>query len=308
MIDLQKIETFLSATETLSFSDTAKQLHLSQPAVSHQIRALEEDLDATLFERSGAGLRLTEAGRMLLPWAKRLMRDSGDLQAIMSSRRSAVGELRIACSTTAGKYVLPQLAARFRSSFPDIQVRILACGPEDVSLNLLEGDAHVGVISREVRDPSLEIQEFFRDRILLIAPANHRWAKNSSIEPAEILQEPVIIREPASGTRSVALAELAKHDIRPEDLNVFLEVGNAEAIVKTVAAGYGIGFVSELATSCELERGNVIEVQVQGMRLRRTIYMVRKRLAELYRPRDAFWSFVHDPDNVDLLRLPQGRP
>ncbi len=308
MIDLQKIETFLSATETLSFSDTAKQLHLSQPAVSHQIRALEEDLDATLFERSGAGLRLTEAGRMLLPWAKRLMRDSGDLQAIMSSRRSAVGELRIACSTTAGKYVLPQLAARFRSSFPDIQVQILACGPEDVSLNLLEGDAHVGVISREVRDPSLEIQEFFRDRILLIAPANHRWAKNSSIEPAEILQEPVIIREPASGTRSVALAELAKHDIRPEDLNVFLEVGNAEAIVKTVAAGYGIGFVSELATSCELERGNVIEVQVQGMRLRRTIYMVRKRLAESYRPRDAFWSFVHDPDNVDLLRLPQGRP
>ena len=129
MIDLQKIETFLSATQTLSFSETAKQLHVSQPAVSHQIKALEEDLDASLFERTGSGLRLTEAGRLLLPWARRLMRDSSDLQAIMSSRRDAAGELRIACSTTAGKYVLPQLAARFRSSFPAIQVRILACGP-----------------------------------------------------------------------------------------------------------------------------------------------------------------------------------
>ncbi|MFN2120033.1 MAG: LysR substrate-binding domain-containing protein [Anaerolineales bacterium] len=308
MIDLQKIETFLSATQTLSFSETAKQLHVSQPAVSHQIKALEEDLDATLFERTGSGLRLTEAGRLLLPWAKRLMRDSSDLQAIMSSRRDAAGELRIACSTTAGKYVLPQLAARFRSSFPAIQVRILACGPEDVSLNLLEGEAHVGVVSREVRDPSLEIQEFFRDRILLIAPPSHRWANDSSIEPAEILKEQVIMREPASGTRSVALAELAKHDIRPEDLNVFLEVGNAEAIVRTVGAGYGIGFVSELATDCALERGSVIEVRVEGLQLRRTIYMVRKRLSESYRPRDAFWSFVHAVENADLLRLPQGLP
>ena len=159
-----------------------------------------------------------------------------------------------------------------------------------------------------MRDPSLEIQEFFRDRILLIAPPSHRWANDSSIEPAEILKEQVIMREPASGTRSVALAELAKHDIRPEDLNVFLEVGNAEAIVRTVGAGYGIGFVSELATDCALERGSVIEVRVEGLQLRRTIYMVRKRLSESYRPRDAFWSFVHAVENADLLRLPQGLP
>ncbi len=218
MVDLQKIETFLAAAQNLNFSETAKQLHLSQPTVSHHIKTLEEDLGATLFERTGTGLRLTEAGRLLLPWARRLLHDSADLQSMMSSLHDAAGELRIACSTTAGKYVLPQLAARFRLRYPGIQVNIPACTPEQVSLNLLDGDAHIGVLSREVRDPSLEIQEFFRDRIILIAPARHPWAGRPSIEPSEILGEAVIMREPASGTRSVVLEELAKHDISLEDL------------------------------------------------------------------------------------------
>lgn len=304
MIDLQRIETFLHAAGTLSFSETAKQLHLSQPTVSYHIKALEEDLGAELFERTGTGLRLTEAGRVLLPWARRLLHDSADLEAMMSSLKEAVGELRIACSTTAGKYVLPQLAARFRRKYAGIQIRILACGSEDVSLNLLEGDAHLGVISREVRDQSLELQEFFRDRIVLIAPAGHRWAGMPSIEPTEIVQEPIIMREIAAGTRTVVLEQLAKHDIGLEDLDIFMEVGNAEAIVRTVAAGYGVGFVSELAADYALERGSVVDIPVQGLSLQRTIYMARKRLSESYRPRDAFWSFVHDPENADLLQLP----
>ena len=305
MIDLQKIETFLAATESLNFSETAKQLHLSQPTVSHHIKSLEDELSVELFERTGTGLRLTEAGRLLVPWARRLLHDSADLQAMMASLRDAVGELRIACSTTAGKYVLPQLAARFRQKYPGIQVQIPACAPEQVSLNLLEGDAHIGVLSREVRDPSLEIQEFFHDRIILIAPADHPWIKRAPIEPSDIVGEPIIMREPTSGTRSVVLEELARHDISLDDLNVFMEVGNAEAIVRTVAAGYGVGFVSELAADYALDRGSIADVPVQGLNLQRTIYMARKRLSGSYRPRDAFWSFVHDSENEDLLQLPQ---
>jgi len=305
MIDLQKIETFLSATETLNFSETAKQLHLSQPTVSHQIKTLEQELGTVLFERSGSGLRLTEAGQVLLPWARRLIHDTSDLQAMMSSLQEAVGELRIACSTTAGKYILPQLAARFQQKYPGIQIRIPACAPEQVALNLLDGDAHVGVLSREIRDPNLEVQEFFHDRITLIIPSHHPWANRTSIEPSELLDEPMIMRESTSGTRSVVLEELAKHDISLEDLNIFMEVGNAEAIVRTIASGYGIGFVSELAADYALELGSVISIKVDGLNLQRTIYMVRKRLSDSYRPRDAFWSFVNADENADLLQLPE---
>ena len=306
MIDLQKIETFLYAAENLSFSEAAKQLHLSQPTVSHQIKTLEQELGAVLFERSGSGLRLTEAGQMLLPWAQRLMRDTSDIQAMMSSMQEIVGELRIACSTTAGKYVLPLLAARFRKRYPAIQISIPACASEQVTLHLMEGKAHLGVVSREVDDPEVEAQEFFQDRISLIVPANHRWAlQGAPIEPSELLEEPIVMREPTSGTRRVVLEELAKHDISLEDLNVFMELGNAEAIVRTVAAGYGVGFVSTLAASDSLERGSVIDVQVEGSILERTIYMVRKGIGEPNRSRDAFWSFIHAAENEDLLQLPE---
>ena len=305
MIDLQKIETFLCAAEKLNISEAAKQLHLSQPTVSHKIKLLEQELGSTLFIRSNTGLQLTEAGQLLVPWARRLLHDTANLQSMMSSLQEVAGELRIACSTTAGKYILPQLAARFRLRYPGIQVRIPACAPEKVTLDLLDGDAHLGVLSKEVGDPNLEIQEFFHDAIKLIVPVHHRWAFRTSIEPAELLEEPVIMREPTSGTRRVVLEELAKHDISLEDLNIFMELGNAEAIVRTVADGYGVAFVSELAATYPLERGNIVAIPVEGLTLQRTIYMVRKQIGDSYRPRDVFWSFVHAPENADLLRLPE---
>lgn len=304
MIDIQKVETFLAAAENLSLSEAAKQIHLSQPAVSHHIKVLEQELDVTLFIRSNTGLQLTEAGRLMLPWARRLLHDTSNLREMMASiHADIVGELRIACSTTAGKYILPQMAARFCQQYPGIKVRILACGPERAALDLLEGEAHIGVVSSEISDIGLESQEFFRDTITLIVPANHRWAMRKVIEPAEILEEKVIMREETAGTRRVVLTELAKHDISLDDLNIFLELGNAEATVRTVAAGYGISFVSTLATACPLERGNVIDIHVNGLNLQRKVYMVRKRISAPHRPRDVFWSFVHDSSNKDLLRM-----
>jgi DNA-binding transcriptional LysR family regulator len=170
---------------------------------------------------------------------------------------------------------------------------------------LLEGEAHIGVLSREILDAGLESQVFFQDTITLIVPSDHRWSFRKQIEPGELLEEPIILREDTSGTNKVVFSELAKHDISLEDLNIFMELGNAEAIVRTVAAGYGIGFVSNLASACPLERGNVIDIQVEGLNLKRTIYMVRKSQSSPHRPRDAFWSFIHAPENNDLLLLPE---
>ncbi|MBN2148127.1 MAG: LysR family transcriptional regulator [Anaerolineales bacterium] len=307
MVDIDKLRTFLRAAETLNFSETAKQLHMSQPTVSNQIKMLEKSMGVELFIRTNTGLVLTEAGRLLLPWARRLLHDTNNMQAMMASiQADIVGELRITCSTTAGKYVLPQMAARFCQLYPNVKVRILACTPEDVTLRLLEGEAHIGVLSREILNAGLELQQFFRDTITLIVPAGHRWAKRKVIEASELLEEPIIIREETSGTRRVVLSELAKYDIGLNDLNIFMELGNAEAIVRTVAAGYGIAFVSKLATACPLERGNVVDIHVEGLSLRRTIYMVRKLNSNPHRPRDAFWGFIHAPENVDLIQLPEG--
>ncbi len=304
MIDLDKLETFLMAADSLNFSETAKRLHISQPTVSHHIQILEKELGVALFSRLNTGLQLTEAGRLLLPWAHRLLHDTNNLQSMMASIQSdVVGELRITCSTTAGKYILPQMAARFSRLYPGVKVRILSCTPDDVTIQLLDGEAHIGVLSHEIQSAGLEIQEFFRDKISLIVPPDHRWAFRKTIEPSELLEEPIIIREDTSGTRQVVLSELAKFDISLDDLNIIMELGNAEAIVRTVAAGYGISFVSRLATSCPHERGSVIELDVEGLNLDRTSYMVRNVNAPPHRPSDVFWGFIHAPENADLIRM-----
>ena len=304
MIDNDKLNVFIHVTNNLSFTDAAKQLHISQPTVSKNIRDLEQELGVQLFDRSGARPRLTSAGKTLLPLARKMIRQSIELEELMSSlEEGVVGQLRIACSTTVGKYILPQLAARLCHLHPEISITILRCTPEHAVLNLLDGEADLGVVSFETCSADLDCQEFFEDSIALIVLAEHPWASRSSIYPEELLQEPIIIREPTSGTRRVMMEQLAKFDITLDDLTVFLELGNAEAIVATVNAGYGVSFVSTMAASCQLKYGDVIQVPVAGLELRRKIFMARKSLDTPNRAQEAFWSFCHDPVNTDLINM-----
>jgi DNA-binding transcriptional LysR family regulator len=306
-MDLLKIETFLYAAESLSFTEAAKRMHLGQSTISYHIKTLEGEFGVDLFDRSDAGIHLTEAGRLLVPWARRLIRDSIEIQEMMASLQDKiVGHLRIACSTTSGKYILPQLAARFHNRYPWVAVTIMSCTPEYVVPRLLEEEANIGVLSREAFEGGLELQEFFTDHIILIVPNGHPWSLRQSIEPADLVREPLILREPTSGTRRVMLTELGEHDIHLEDLNIFLEVGNAEAIVETVAAGFGIAFVSRLSAAHALQARLIAEIPVIGLDLQRKIYMVRRALEASNRAQEVFWGFIHDPMNTDLLHMAEG--
>jgi len=305
MIDLMRLRVFVYAAESLSFSETARQLHLTQPTISHHVKALEQTMGVELFERSGHTLKLTEAGRLLLPFAHKLIHQALEVQELMTSlQEDVVGHLRIACSTTAGKYILPQLAARFCQRFPGINATILACRPLHIMPQLLEGEANLAVVSSyDLCGQGFECQEFFTDTITLIVPADHPWATRDYVSPADLIGEPMLLREPTSGTRRVLLTELAKHDIAISDLDVFLELGNAEAIARTVQAGFGVSFISTLAADWALSSRGVVSVPVSDFEMKRTIYMIRRELNAPNRAQEAFWNFVHDPSNADLLRL-----
>ena len=214
MIDLTKLQAFLYAAESLSFSEAAKQLHLSQPTISHHIKSLEQELGVELFARSGSGLRLTDAGRLLMPQASKLLHEANAVEQMMDSLQAQIaGQITIACSTTTGKYVLPQVAARFHQQHPGVRISILACTQEHVVPRLMKEEADLGVVSYDACGGELECQEFFQDHIVLIVPADHPWAARQHIEPAELLRTPFIMREPTAGTRKVMLAEFGKHDI-----------------------------------------------------------------------------------------------
>ena len=304
MLDTARLQAFLSAAQSLSFSEAARQLNRTQPTISHHIKGLEQALGVELFDRSSPKLKLTEAGRLLLPWARKMVHESIEIQQMMASLdENVAGHIRIACSTTTGKYMLPLFAARFRVRHPNVQVSVLACTQENVIPRLLQQDADLGVVSFDACGGTCECQEFFTDHIVLIASKEHPWASGKRIDLSELLEVPFILREETSGTRHVMLAELGKHDIALEDMDVFLEVGNAEAIVKTVEANFGVSFVSRLAASWALKQGTIVEIPIPGIDLRRQIYMIRPEMYAANRAVEAFWSFVHDPVNADLLYI-----
>ncbi len=300
-MDMRKLEAFLCAAEQASLSEAAKLLHLSQPAVSHQIKSLESELDTQLFIRTNTGLKLTDAGELLLPWARRILHETQDIKEMMSAMEtSSVGKLRIACSASSGRYILPHLAARFRQHYPDVNISLLACSPKHAIADLLEGNAQLGIMSTESNEPTIESQFFFRDYINLIVPAEHPWARRESVEVSELLGENIILREETSGTRRIMQAELARFDISLDDLKIFMEVGTAEGIVELVAASYGISFVANLISRNAMLLGKIKRVKVEGITMRRANYLVRKRIIPPHRPRDVFWGFIHAPENADL--------
>ena len=304
MLDTYRLMIFLSAAETSNFSETARQLNISQANVSHHIKMLEEELDVQLFDRSHARLQLTDPGRMLLPRARVLVKEAIQIQEMMASTKGDIqGEIRIVCSTTAGKYILPLFAGRFRQRHPSVGIHILRGSMEHVADQLGRGEADLGVVSQEICGGPLECQEFFRDHIILIAPPNHPLSRRPSIKPEELLGVPFLIRESDSGINRLLGPELGKWGISLQELDIFLEIGNAEAITRAVASGFGVGFVSRITADCYMNSGSVVEIMIEGINLLGRAFIVRRILKEPNRAVEAFWGFVHSTANQDLLQL-----
>ncbi len=293
MLDLNALNTFLAVAENGNFSEAGRKLYLSQPAISQTIDGLEKHFGVRLFVRQGRVARLTEEGQVLEPAARELLAAAVRLEETMASLQGEViGEILIGCSTTSGKYLLPGLIARFRKQFPRVRINVLIASRDGVINRLQSSEVAFGASSKKVDSKDLEWQEFYTDDVILIVPADHRWAQFGRITPDDLLDEPIILREKTAGTYEVLREGLRQHDISPDMLNVAMELGNAEAIEIAVEEGIGIAFVSRLAASHGLELGRVVEVKVEGMALSRKLYLARSQRHPATRAQAEFWDFV----------------
>ncbi len=293
MLDLHALEIFLAVAEYGSFSEAGRRLHLSQPGVSQVVQGLEKQLGMALFTRQGRAAHLTEAGQLLAPMARELLASNRRIEETMSSLQGEVfGEMTIGCSTASGKYLLPGLIARFRRQYPKVRINVIVTSRESVMNKLLAGDVALGISSKRIEHHELEYQDFFVDEVILIVPASHRWARFPQVFPDDLLDEPIILREEAAGTREVLADGLRQHDISPDMLNVSMVLGNAEAIEMAVEEELGIAFVSRLAAARGLELGKVVEVKVEGMKLTRNLYLARSHKQPFSRAQAKFWEFV----------------
>ncbi len=307
MLNLDSLRVFLTVAEYDSFSEAGRRLHLTQPAISQSIQGLEKQLGIQLFTRQGRSVQLTEAGQVLVSMARELLTAAQRVeQTMLSLHGEVMGEMSVGCSTASGKYLLPALIARFRREYPQVRINVLVTSRDSVIHKLLSGEVALGVSSKIIEHYDLEYQDFFKDDVILVVPAGHRWAQYRKIYPDDLLDEPIILREEVAGTREVLRDGLLKCDISPDMLNVAMVLGNAEAIGMAVEEGLGVAFISRLAAARGIALGRLVEVQVEGMELTRNLYMVRNRRQPLTRMRVEFWEFVkkaRPPEGCGALRL-----
>lgn len=293
MLDVHQLNVFLAAAETLSFTQAAQRLHMTQPSVSQHIQGLERHFDMQLFLRNGRNLELTDGGLALLPLAREAVSLSIRIDETMESLKGEIyGHLIVGCSTTPGKYILPHLLANFHRTHPQVRVTCQVSPQMDALRSVTEGEAHFALFSLEHESFSdIEAISFLCDPIVLIAPLDHPWAQRKEIEPQELLQGDFIMRETSSGTFSAVREALAKHNISTADLHIIITLGNAEAIALAVQEGIGVGFLSQMVVE-RLTHGKVAEVRIRGIDICREIYIGRNNRRPATSAQSAFWNFL----------------
>ncbi len=273
-MNTKSLLVFVEVANTGSFSTAARNLGLTQPAVSSQIRTLEKEFGNTLIDRSSSRNRLTEAGISFLAYARDILEMEEKLRREMEEKRREVsGPITISASTIPGEYIVPHILARFRASHPLADPRLEISDSSGVLEKVRAGEADMGCVGLREEDERLSYGLLCGDRLVLIAPPDHPLARRHVFRPADLEGAPLLYREEGSGTRSHMLRILADlgMDKGPGDAMV---LGSTMAVIQSVAAGEGISIVSLWAAAAYISQGLVTALKLKSPGLRREFHYV----------------------------------
>jgi DNA-binding transcriptional LysR family regulator len=249
----------------------AERLHVSQPAVSKQIKELEDALGIRLLERLPRGSRLTDGGKLLAQYVQRMaVVEEETARAIEEFRGLKRGRLAVGASTTIGAYLLPQVFGEFHRQHPDIELQLEIANTETIQNQLIEGSIEIGLTEGLMEAEHLDSEVFHEDELVAIAPRGHPLLKQKQVTARELCREPFILREAGSGTRAVVERALGKRGMTVKPV---LSLASPEAIKRAVIAGVGIAIVSRLAIGCELQMGSLAVIPVKDLVIRRPLHL-----------------------------------
>jgi DNA-binding transcriptional LysR family regulator len=292
-LQLPFLDTFAKTAELGSFTAAGAALGMTQAAVSQRIQILERMLAVALFERKGGRILLTEAGQELYPIAQRILTLHREaIDAIAGKKTPISGELSLAASSIPGEHLLPAILKRFREQYPRIRVRGTVLDSQAALDQVASGKAHLGLVGRKDNRADLEFRAFAHDEMVLIVPGDHPWQRRREVSLKQLAGEPLVIREPGSGSRFCLEQALATRDCRLGDLQVALELGSNEAIKEAVHAGLGIAVLSTLAVQKELDAGKLHALKIKDLGLERTMYVVKTKRQALPGPAGVFLRFL----------------
>ncbi|HJS36807.1 MAG TPA: LysR family transcriptional regulator [Burkholderiales bacterium] len=286
---LRQLRTFAEVARRLSFTAAAKALHLTQPAVSMQVRQLEEAAGLPLVEQLGRRVHLTDAGRELLRYAggiADLMREAEE--AMKALQGIGGGELSIAVTSTA-KYFAPRLLAEFRRRHPEVRLRLAVSNREAVVRALTDNAVDLAVMGRPPRGLDTDAAAFAKHPIAVIAAPDHPLAGRRRLPLEALAGETFIIRERGSGTRAAMEHVFAERSFRARET---MEMSSNETIKQAVMAGMGIAFLSTHTIGLELRAGRLVLLAVSGLPVMREWYVIHRRGKRLSPAAQAFKSFL----------------
>lgn len=273
----RRLQIFHTVAGVLSFTRAAELLHMTQPAITHQIRQLEQELDTRLFDRTNNRISLTAAGAEVLRHADRILAAYGEMgEAVKAIVGDRTGPVTLGASTTVAEYMLPGLLGDFRQRFPEVRIRLTVANTEAIANMVADNSIDLGVVEGEVDNGHLLVEECMTDELVLIMPPGHPFAVRSSISAEALPGHAFVLREDGSGTRSVIARWLEAHDLGEDALDRAFELGSTEAIKGAVQAGVGVSIVSRATITNELELGKLVARPLEP-RLQRPFFFVRQR-------------------------------
>jgi len=273
MIENFRIHVFRSVARHLSFSRAAEELLLTQPAVTQQIKALEDELGAPLFDRGGGRITLTSGGRALLPFAEQMRTLSDEaIAAVARANGQHAGSLILGASQTIGQYVLPNLIAGFLKTQPRLSITARSGNSDQMLEALLSHKIHLALIEGPEQRKDIHVEPFMEDHMVLVVPAGHEWADHE-IELAALRDQPLLVREFGSGSRRVVEQALTAAGLKPKSLRISMELDSTEGLLSAVEAGLGVAFVSRWAVRNQLALGTLKLARVHSLLLSRRFSM-----------------------------------
>ncbi|HMK22476.1 MAG TPA: LysR family transcriptional regulator [Terriglobales bacterium] len=285
-----RLKVFRTVADHLNFRKAAEHLFITQPAVTLQIKALEDDLGIRLFDRAAGRISLTPQGTILLSYAKRIANVAAEAeQKLGDNSGGQSGELLLGVSTTIAQYVLPRLLGAFIDEHPRVHFSLSSGNTDEIVQLVLAEKVAVGLIEGPTRDRGVRTEPFMDDELVLIVSKEYG---SDRLTVPQLVTNTLLMREQGSGSRRVVEASLKKAGIKLKSFRSIIDLDSTEAIKSAVEAGLGVGFVSRWALSKELELNTLKIVEVPGVRASRQFTLVMRTGPEPKGPAAAFRNFA----------------
>lgn len=297
-----KLKVFCTVAETKSFSKTSEIIHLTQPAVSLLIQALEEIYETKLFDRSSSLINLTPAGEILYKYAKNILNLYADAEKEIGKITGLIkGSITIGASTTIGNYVLPAVIADFKKTHPKIKINVFIGNTKRIVDLLNSGGVDIGLVEGETSKHKIKTDPIITDELTFIVPPFHPWAKKKVVSILEVTKEPFILREEGSGTRQMIEKYLLSHGISTSDMRIALVLGSTESIKEAVESGIGISIVSKWAARKEVKYGSLKLITPKEEKIIRNFSLIMQKSTVLSHAVDEFLAYLKSYPYDSLL-------